>query len=93
MLTPFADQSPARLANQTHAAAFPEGVSGNSLAGAFYFPGAPITRGGAGSVGGGVGQCVKLIGSSVSLSGGSALTSMCSDLAGSVSGGKVVLVQ
>lgn len=74
-------------------ATFSEGAIGNSLSGAFYFPSAPITLSGAGSVGSGAGQCLELIGSAISLSGGSALASTCSGLAGSASGGAVVLVQ
>ena len=74
-------------------ASFSEGASGNSLSGAFYFPNAPITLSGAGSLGNGTGQCLELIGSSIALSGGSELASTCSGLAGSVSGGVVVLVQ
>jgi hypothetical protein len=74
-------------------ATFSEGAIGNSLSGAFYFPSAPITLSGAGSVGSGAGQCLELIGSTISLSGGSALASTCSGLAGSASGGAVVLVQ
>jgi hypothetical protein len=63
------------------------------LSGVFYFPSAPITLSGAGSVGNGAGQCLELIGSTISLSGGSALASTCAGLAGSSSGGQVVLVQ
>ncbi|MGA3000128.1 MAG: hypothetical protein ABSE20_00240 [Acetobacteraceae bacterium] len=74
-------------------ASFSEGASGNSLSGVFYFPSAPITLSGAGSVGNGAGQCLELIGSTISLSGGSALASTCAGLAGSSSGGQVVLVQ
>ncbi len=74
-------------------ASFAEGASSNSLSGAFYFPNSPITLSGAGSVGNGTGQCLEVIGSSIALSGGSALASTCSGLAGSVSGGAVVLVQ
>jgi len=79
--------------NGAGGATFSEGASGNSLSGAFYFPIAPITLSGAGSVGNGVGQCLELIGSAVTLTGGSALASTCSGLAGSVSGGGVLLVQ
>jgi len=79
--------------NGAGGASFSEGASGNSLSGAFYFPIAPITLSGAGSVGNGAGQCLELIGSAVTLSGGSALASTCSGLAGSASGGAVVLVQ
>ena len=79
--------------NGAGGASFTEGASGNSLAGAFYFPGAPITLGGAGAVGSGAGQCLELIGSTVSLTGGSTLASTCQGLAGGVSGGAVVLVQ
>jgi hypothetical protein len=74
-------------------ASFSEGASGNSLSGAFYFPNSAITLSGAGNVGNGAGQCLELIGSAIALSGGSALASTCSGLAGSVSGGAVVLVQ
>ncbi len=74
-------------------ASFSEGASGNSLSGVFYFPIAPITLSGAGSVGNGAGQCLELIGSTITLSGGSALASTCAGLAGSSSGGLVVLVQ
>jgi hypothetical protein len=79
--------------NGAGGASFSEGASGNSLSGAFYFPIAPITLSGAGSVGSGAGQCLELIGSAVSLTGGSALASTCSGLAGSATGGAVVLVQ
>jgi Flp pilus assembly protein TadG len=80
--------------NGTGGASFSEGASGNSLSGAFYFPGAPISLSGAGNVGNGTGQCLELIGSTVTLSGGSALASTCVGLAGGGSGGaKVVLVQ
>ncbi len=79
--------------NGAGGASFSEGASGNSLSGAFYFPIAPITLSGAGSVGSGAGQCLELIGSAVALSGGSTLASTCSGLAGSVSGGSVLLVQ
>ncbi len=79
--------------NGAGGASFAEGAIGNSLSGAFYFPSAPITLSGAGNVGNGVGQCLELIGSTITLSGGSALASTCTGLAGSVSGGKVVLVQ
>jgi hypothetical protein len=74
-------------------ASFSEGASGNSLSGVFYFPSAPITLSGAGNVGSSAGQCLELIGSTISLSGGSALASTCAGLAGSSSGGQVVLVQ
>ena len=79
--------------NGAGGASFSEGASGNSLSGAFYFPVGPITLSGAGNVGNGVGQCLELIGSAITLSGGSALASTCSSLAGSASGGAVVLVQ
>jgi hypothetical protein len=79
--------------NGAGGATFSEGASGNSLSGAFYFPIAPVTLSGAGNVGNGVGQCLELIGSAVTLTGGSAMASTCSGLAGSVSGGSVVLVQ
>ena len=79
--------------NGAGGASFSEGAAGNSLAGAFYFPIAPITLSGAGNVGSGAGQCLELIGSAVGLSGGSALASSCSGLAGSVTGGSVALVQ
>jgi hypothetical protein len=79
--------------NGAGGASFSEGASGNSLSGAFYFPSAPITLSGAGNVGNGAGQCLELIGSTISLTGGSALASTCSGLAGSASGGTVVLVQ
>ena len=79
--------------NGVGGASFSEGASGNSLSGVFYFPGAPITLSGAGSVGNGVGQCLELIGSTITLSGGSALASTCAGLGGSSSGGTVVLVQ
>jgi hypothetical protein len=79
--------------NGAGGASFSEGASGTSLSGAFYFPIAPITLSGAGSVGSGVGQCLELIGSAVTLTGGSALASTCSGLAGSASGGAVLLVQ
>jgi hypothetical protein len=79
--------------NGAGGASFSEGASGNSLSGAFYFPIAPITLSGAGNVGNGVGQCLELIGSAVTLTGGSALASTCSGLAGSVTGGVVLLVQ
>jgi len=79
--------------NGAGGASFSEGASGNSLSGAFYFPIGPITLSGAGSVGNGAGQCLELIGSAVTLTGGSALASTCSGLAGSVSGGAVLLVQ
>lgn len=79
--------------NGVGGASFSEGASGNSLSGVFYFPSAPITLSGAGSVGNGAGQCLELIGSTITLSGGSALASTCAGLAGSSSGGQVVLVQ
>jgi hypothetical protein len=79
--------------NGVGGASFSEGASGNSLSGAFYFPSGPITLSGAGNVGSGAGQCLELIGTTIALSGGSALASMCSNLAGGVTGGKVVLVQ
>jgi len=79
--------------NAAFGASFSEGASGNSLSGAFYFPIGPITLGGAGSVGNGAGQCLELIGSAITLSGGSTAASSCSGLAGSASGGTVVLVQ
>lgn len=79
--------------NGAGGASFTEGASGNSLSGAFYFPGAPITLSGAGSVGSGAGQCLELIGSTITLSGGSDLASACTGLAGNASGGTVVLVQ
>jgi hypothetical protein len=79
--------------NGVGGANFSEGASGNSLSGVFYFPSAPITLSGAGSVGNGSGQCLELIGSTISLTGGSALASTCTGLAGSSSGGQVVLVQ
>ena len=79
--------------NGTGGASFAEGASGNSLSGVFYFPNAPITLSGAGNVGNGSGQCLVLIGSTITLSGGSALASACTGLAGSSSGGTVVLVQ
>jgi hypothetical protein len=81
------------VSNGAGGASFSEGASGNSLAGVFYFPSGPITLSGAGSVGNGAGQCLELIGSTIALSGGSALASTCSGLAGSSSGGSVVLVQ
>jgi hypothetical protein len=74
-------------------ASFTEGASGNALSGVFYFPSAPITLSGAGSVGNGASQCLELIGSTITLSGGSALASTCAGLAGTSSGGQVVLVQ
>jgi hypothetical protein len=79
--------------NGVGGANFSEGASGNSLSGVFYFPSAPITMSGAGNVGNGAGQCLELIGSTITLSGGSALASTCAGLAGSSSGGQVVLVQ
>jgi hypothetical protein len=79
--------------NGAGGASFTQGASGNSLSGAFYFPGAPITLSGAGNVGNGAGLCLELIGSTITLAGGSALASACSGLAGSASGGAVVLVQ
>jgi hypothetical protein len=79
--------------NGAGGASFSEGAIGTSLSGAFYFPIAPITLSGAGSVGSAAGQCLELIGSAVAMSGGSALASSCSGLAGSVSGGSVALVQ
>ncbi len=79
--------------NGAGGASFAEGASGNSLSGAFYFPVAPITLSGAGNVGNGPGQCLELIGSTISLSGGSVLASTCTGLAGTSSGGQVVLVQ
>jgi len=79
--------------NGSGGASFAEGASGNSLSGVFYFPGAPVSLSGAGSVGNGVGQCLELIGSTITLTGGSALASTCSGLAGSAGGGTVVLVQ
>jgi hypothetical protein len=79
--------------NGAGGASFTQGASGNSLSGAFYFPGAPITLSGAGNVGNGAGLCLELIGSIITLAGGSALASACSGLAGSASGGAVVLVQ
>jgi hypothetical protein len=72
--------------NGAGGASFSEGASGNSLSGVFYFPSAPITLSGAGNVGNAAGQCLELIGSTVTLSGGAAL-------AGTSSGGQVVLVQ
>src|SRR5580658_2745815 len=78
--------------NAAGGASFSEGASGNSLSGVFYFPSAPVTLSGAGSVGNGTGQCLELIGSTIALTGGSALASTCSGLAGSASGGTVVLV-
>ena len=72
---------------------FAEGASGNSLSGAFYFPNAPITLSGAGSVGNGAGQCLELIGSTITLAGGSALASTCAGLGGGAGAGSVVLVQ
>ena len=44
--------------NGVGGASFSEGASGNSLSGVFYFPSAPITLSGAGSVGNGAGQCL-----------------------------------
>ena len=79
--------------NGTGGASFAEGASGNSISGAFYFPVAPITLSGAGSIGNGSGQCLELIGENITLRGGSAAASTCSGLAGSSSGGSVVLVQ
>jgi len=79
--------------NGVGGASFSEGASGNSLSGAFYFPSAPITLSGAGSVGSSPKQCLELIGSTITLSGGSTLASTCAGLAGSTSGGSVVLVQ
>jgi hypothetical protein len=79
--------------NGVGGASFSEGASGNSLSGAFYFPSAPITLSGAGSVGNGAGQCLELIGSTITLSGGSRLASACAGLGGASSGGTVVLVQ
>lgn len=79
--------------NGAGGASFTEGASGNALSGAFYFPDAPVTLSGAGSVGNGAGQCLELIGSTITLSGGSDLASACTGLGGSASGGKVVLVQ
>jgi hypothetical protein len=79
--------------NGTGGAAFSEGASGNSLSGAFYFPNAPITLNGAGSVGNAAGQCLQFIGATITLSGGSTLASTCSGLGGGTSGGTVVLVQ
>lgn len=79
--------------NAAGGASFSEGASGNSLSGVFYFPIAPITLSGAGNVGNGAGQCLELVGLTISLSGGSALASTCTGLAGSASGGQVVLVQ
>jgi hypothetical protein len=79
--------------NGVGGANFAEGASGNSLSGVFYFPSAPITLSGAGSVGNGAGQCLELIGSTITLAGGSALASTCAGLAGASSGGQVVLVQ
>ena len=79
--------------NGAGGASFSEGASGNSLSGAFYFPSAPITLSGAGSVGNGAGQCLELIGSTITLSGGSTLASTCTGLAGNASGGTVLLVQ
>jgi hypothetical protein len=73
-------------------ASFSEGAT-NSLSGAFYFPNAAITLSGGSSVGSGAGQCLELIGSAIAMSGGSTAASTCSGLAGSVSGGAVVLVQ
>jgi hypothetical protein len=74
-------------------ASFSRGASGNSLSGAVYFPNSAITLSGAGSVGSGAGQCLELIGSAITLSGGSTAASTCAGLAGSASGGAVVLVQ
>jgi len=74
-------------------ASFVQGASGNILSGVFYFPSAPILLNGAGNVANGAGQCLELIGSTITLSGGSALASTCTGLAGSSSGGQVVLVQ
>jgi Putative Flp pilus-assembly TadE/G-like len=79
--------------NAAGGASFSEGASGNSLSGVFYFPSAPVTLSGAGSVGNGTGQCLELIGSTITLSGGSALASTCAGLTGSAGGGTVVLVQ
>jgi hypothetical protein len=79
--------------NGAGGASFSEGASGNSLSGVFYFPSAPIALSGAGNVGNGAGQCLELIGSTITLSGGSALASTCAGLAGTSSGGQVVLVQ
>jgi hypothetical protein len=79
--------------NGAGGASFSEGASGNSLSGTFYFPSSPITLSGAGSVGNGAGQCLELIGSTITLSGGSTLASTCTGLAGSASGGTVLLVQ
>jgi len=79
--------------NAAGGASFSEGATGNLLSGAFYFPIAPITLSDAGSVGSAAGQCLELIGSAVTLAGGSTLASTCSGLAGSVTGGAVVLVQ
>jgi len=79
--------------NGAAGATFSEGASGNSLSGAFYFPIGPITLSGAGNVGNGAGQCLELIGSAITLLGGSTLASACLGLAGSASGGTVVLVQ
>jgi hypothetical protein len=79
--------------NGAGGANFSEGASGNSLSGVFYFPSAPIALSGAGNVGNAAGQCLELIGSTITLSGGSALASTCTGLAGTSSGGQVVLVQ
>jgi hypothetical protein len=80
------------VASNGGGATFTEGAGGNSLSGTFYFPVAPITLSGAGSVGNGAGQCLELIGATITPSGGSTLASACTGLGGSVSGGSVVLV-
>jgi hypothetical protein len=79
--------------NGAAGASFSEGASGNSLSGVFYFPGAPISLSGAGSVGNGSGQCLELIGSTITLTGGSTLASACAGMGGSSGVGSVVLVQ
>jgi hypothetical protein len=86
-------QSLVVASNTAKGAAFSEGASGNSLSGAFYFPGGPITLSGAGNVGNGTGQCLELIGSTITLAGGSALASSCIGLGGAMLGGAVALVQ
>ena len=82
----------ALASNSTSPFVVTAGASNTDVLGALYAPNAALQLSGAGNLNGG-GACLQVVAASIALSGGSSLSTTCTSLGSSSSGGAVSLVQ